>query len=213
MLSICYSKDYMSNKIIGFDLDNTIIDYSSSFRYLSEYLYGYTKNKKLLNKDNIKKFIIEKYDESKWTRVQGIIYSFLMEKAVINDKFFELLDFLEFKKYKILIISHRSIIPDSGDPYDLQLFAKRWINKNICEILEKKAIEIDYFLLETYKKKIDMIKKISPSFFIDDLYNVCQDVKDFTNPILFGNKSIVSHDKIISIKNFSNVLTYFRKVL
>ena len=138
MLSICYSKDYMSNKIIGFDLDNTIINYRTSFKYLSEYLYGYSENKKYIDKDTIKKFIIEQYDESKWTRVQGVIYSFLMEKAEINKKFFELIDFLNFKKYKILIISHRSIIPDSGDPYDLQLFAKRWINKNICEILEKK---------------------------------------------------------------------------
>lgn len=203
----------MSNKIIGFDLDNTIVDYKNSLTHISEYLYGYSKKNKSVSKNEIKSFVINKYDESKWTNIQGILYSFFMEKALIDKNFFKLIDFLVSKKYEIVIVSHRSVIPDSGDPYDLQLSARKWINKNIIQTIDRKKIRIDYFLLDSYSKKIEKIKKIAPLFFIDDLLSVCNDVKSYTRPILFGNDAFVSNDEIISINNFSNILKYFRKIL
>ena len=55
--------------------------------------------------------------------------------------------------------------------------------------------------------------KLSPSFFIDDLYSVCQDIKYFTNLKFFGDKTIASHDKIISINNFSDILSYLEGII
>ena len=136
-----------------------------------------------------------------------------MKREIINHKSILAVIKLVSKKYEIVIVSHRSIIPDSGDPYDLQLSARKWINKNIIQTIDRQKTKIDYFLLNSYSKKIAKIKKIAPLFFIDDLLSVCNDVKSYTRPILFGNDAFVSNDEIISINNFSNILKYFRKIL
>jgi hypothetical protein len=62
------------NKIkLAIDLDNTIINYDDLFYKAAKNTLSIRSNIK--NKENIKKLIIKKYSEKKWTEVQSAVYS------------------------------------------------------------------------------------------------------------------------------------------
>ena len=97
--------------IIGFDFDNTIIDYSKVFKILI--------NKKIkkkdsnLNKATLKNFLIKNKKENEWTVIQGEVYGKYIIEAKLYKGFIKLFKYL-LKSFINSIKFSKLITQDKG---------------------------------------------------------------------------------------------------
>ena len=139
--------------IVGFDFDNTIINYENSFKELA------LKKKIISSKINQDKKSIRDYlrkhnKEKEWTILQGEVYGKYIMKAKIYEGVLDIFQWLTIKKNKIYIISHKTQFPYLGKKVDLRQSALNWINKNI--LINDKNIKLsknNFFLKILLKKK------------------------------------------------------------
>jgi len=196
-------------KIIGFDLDNTIVIYDNVFKDLGK-IIDEIPDKKKLTKDILKQYFIKSKKEYIWTRIQCHVYGLLMHDAKLNNDFFDILKYYNKRDYNFCIISHRTKTADSGDPYNMQYIAKKWIDQNIKKFTAKNKIKIDVYFADSYINKIKLIKKIQPNYFIDDLQKVIKDLKNEDE--IFGihymrNKKIKNHkSQINNLKQIKKII-------
>ena len=115
--------------VVGFDFDNTIIDYTSSFIQLA-------KKKNLvppeINKDkiSIRNYLRDQNIEKEWTVLQGEVYGKNIMNAVIYKGLLDIFEHLSSKNFKIKIISHKTKFPYLGEKVNLRNAALEWIKKN-----------------------------------------------------------------------------------
>ena len=115
------------NKIkLAIDLDNTIINYTDLFYKVARDKLGIKSNIK--NKENIKKIIINKFSEKKWTEIQSIVYSQKMLQAKIFPGFINKIKKLS-KYCEIFIVSHKTVWPIYGKKINLHNKTKQFLKK------------------------------------------------------------------------------------
>tara|TARA_Y100000816_G_scaffold182944_1_gene132506 strand:- start:11172 stop:11774 length:603 start_codon:yes stop_codon:yes gene_type:complete len=154
--------------IIGFDFDNTIIDYSNLFKIL----INKKIKKKISNfdKDSLKNFLIKNKKENEWTVIQGEVYGKYIMSAKLHKGFIKLLQYLLRKNIKIFIVSHKTKYPYLGKKFNLRKAASKWIKKNIIN----KNKNLNFSMKNVYfenslEKKINRIINLKCDIFIDDL--------------------------------------------
>jgi hypothetical protein len=154
--------------IIGCDFDNTIADYEKGFARLA-------KEFELISQDfvgskNEVRDHLRSIDggEMKWQALQGQIYGNYIHFAKVMMGFESFLKTAKSNGAKITIISHKTEFGHFDEKKtNLRIAAVNWIKKNGL---------FDYFediqFGATRDEKAEIIKKLSPDIFIDDLPEV-----------------------------------------
>ena len=120
-------------KSFGFDLDNTLIDYSAAVEL-------YSKIKGMIPCSNIKilKEQLGKNSNSdhEWQLAQGWLYTEGLQFAQVGLGSVELCKYLINEKYQLFIVSHKtSHTPDFCGSIPLHDLANNWIKKS--ELVDK----------------------------------------------------------------------------
>ena len=173
--------------IIGFDFDNTLINYTNAFKKLA-------REKKIvpeeINKDkiSIRNYLREQNLEKEWTILQGEVYGNNIMQAEIYEGAKETLKYLLKNNIKIRIISHKTQYPYIGEKVDLRLSAKKWLkNKLLNEISCLNFCEADIFFENTISEKVKKIKELGCDIYVDDLPEILDLLPNKTEKILFSS--------------------------
>lgn len=159
----------MRKKIVGLDLDNTLIDYSHAVSfYADKYL-----RRNLKNIFEIRKALKTNDLDSEWQKAQSWIYTEGLNHAVLSEGAIELLHDLKQTGTPLYVISHKTRrTPRNFGNLDLRKPAKDWIKRN----LEPLDINISgVFFESTRTEKIERIKRLKITHFVDDLIEVLTD--------------------------------------
>ena len=127
------------NKIkLAIDLDNTIINYDHLFYKVAKDKLSIQSNIK--NKENIKKLIIKKCSEKKWTEIQSTVYSQKILQAKIFPGFIN-----EIKKLstycEIFIVSHKTLWPIYGKKINLHKKTRQFLKKEKISFCKNSLIK------------------------------------------------------------------------
>lgn len=152
----------MKSLRIGVDFDNTIVSYEGVF-------YRAALEKHLIPRElapakgAVRDYLRAQGKEKEWTELQGYIYGARMDLAHPYpgvDAFFSLC----FKKHiPIFIISHKTLHPFLGPPYDLHKSADEWLQRQNFSWTPPTFFEL------TLEAKLQRIYQQECTIFIDDL--------------------------------------------
>jgi hypothetical protein len=170
--------------MIGVDLDNTIICYSTVFHSvaLDE---GLIDAGTAAGKDEVKRAILRTRGNEEWTRLQGIVYGPRLSEA---ESYPGAIDFFRGCRQRGIptsIISHKTQYPAVGDRHDLRDAAMKWLQCNhwldtVSTGLTQSSVE---FVNSKAEKIAAMIRR-GCSIVVDDLPEVFREA-DFPNSIMF----------------------------
>ena len=158
-------------KRFGFDLDNTLIDYSVAVqKYCSN--EGLDECKTI----NSLRTLLRRSDTTGhlWQLAQGWIYTEGLSYARSGHGAVELCEFLRNSNFELMIVSHKTThTPDFCGKKPLREIATKWINSSDLA---------DYFLGNeqiyyeaTRALKVERIQKLKFNYFVDDLVEVFQE--------------------------------------
>ena len=164
--------------IIGIDVDDTLVSTSESFdRVIKKYNINFNKKFKDDWIEEEIKFIFNNYLEE------------ILLEAEIKTGAKEVIDYLNSKNYKLVIITARS------NQY------KHFIKERTVKQLQKEGINISEFYFEDYEKAT-LAKKLKLDLMIDDSKYVYDNmIREGIDCILFGDK----------IKTWKEVLDYIKE--
>ena len=155
--------------LIGFDFDNTIVNYDLLFHRLAverELIPSNFKKSKLAVRDHLRK--IGKEDQ--WTEMQGYVYGDRMSEAVAYPDAIEFMRHARGLGIEMAIVSHKTLFPFQGPQFDLHAAARGWVEKNLRDSKGAPLIPADRVFFELTKPaKIGRIQEIRCDYFIDDL--------------------------------------------
>ncbi len=172
---------------IGFDLDNTIINYNTAFFQVAMEM-GFIGDPSLNTKAKIKSYLRKdkKDGEIKWQTLQGKVYGAKINYASLFPGVLRFLIRCRYLNYEVNIISHKT---EFGH-YDLERVPLRdaaknlLINQGIEEGQSKLVKKI--FFCDSKKDKIELINQNRFDFFVDDLPEILETLTLKTNQkILF----------------------------
>lgn len=193
--------------IVGFDFDNTIVNYDNVFFKIALKKKFISKNISK-NKSAIKEHFFKRGKIKNWKILQSEVYGKQIFQAKPYKGFLKILKKLLYKKIEVKIISHKTLHPYYGEKINLHDLSKKWIKKNIKIELRKK---IKVYFEKTEKKKIQRIKKAKCDFFVDDLESILKQLPLKTKKILFSpkKKSAKSNAKFIIISSWHELSRIF----
>ena len=158
-------------KRFGFDLDNTLIDYSNAVQEycLSEGL------KECKTLDSLRT-LLRRSDTSErlWQLAQGWLYTDGLSYARAGQGAVELCEFLKNSNMELMIVSHKTThTPDFCGQKPLREIATKWIN---CSELADYFLGNEQIYYEaTRASKVERIQKLEFNYFVDDLIEVFQE--------------------------------------
>ena len=155
----------------GFDLDNTIIDYSSSVE-----MYCVDNSLKICKTIEELRTLLQEDDNSghAWQIAQGWLYTDGLTHAKPTKGAIDLCEYLRKKNFELFIVSHKTTrTPIFCGHKPLRGVATKWISSgDLCPYFAK--AESIYFE-SSRELKIKRIKSLSLNYFIDDLVQIFQD--------------------------------------
>jgi hypothetical protein len=146
--------------MIGIDFDNTIICYDEVFNRVA-LEKNLIPSELTLGKQYVRDHLRSVGREEEWITLQGYVYGTRLSDT---HPFEGVKDFfLHCKEESIdfCIVSHKTLHPYKGYPYDLHKAAYQW--------LEKENINCKTFFELTKQEKVKRISSLGCSHFIDDL--------------------------------------------
>jgi len=199
--------------IIGIDFDNTIVDYNKLMTDIAIDSGLIPRPAEPLNKRKIRNLIRDTKDgESKWRRVQAIAYGERMGEAVMMEGVGSFLQRLKCSGIPFYIVSHKTIhaIADPGET-NLREAALEWM-KSHCFFDHEPGLglsETQVFFEDTRAEKIERIKKLGVTHFIDDLAETFEE-KSFPETvvkILLGDGREATAPDVIRFDHWSDIET------
>ncbi len=170
----------MQNSVykIGVDFDNTIICYDGIFNQIGI-------EKKLIpnnlphGKKHVRNYLRNIGQEEKWIMLQGYVYGTRLIDAPPFEGVKQFFSYCQKHSIYCCIISHKTLHPYRGYPYNLRKAAYKWLYQNNfqCEI----------FFESTKADKIKRIYQQECSHFIDDLpeFLTLPEFPETTSKLLF----------------------------
>lgn len=158
-------------KSFGFDLDNTLIDYSEA---VAEFCR--INSLPLCNDIGKLKVMLRKFSDSdhEWQLAQSWLYTSGLEFAQLGLGSIDLISYLSQKGYHLYIVSHKtSHTPKFCGQIPLHDLANNWIRKSALSSYFRDPERI--YFEPTRKAKIGVIRKLSLDYFVDDLEEVFED--------------------------------------
>jgi uncharacterized HAD superfamily protein len=168
---------------IGFDFDNTIVDYNFFF---DEFARNLGLNINGNAKQTIKKYFeLELKKPESWKELQLLVYCEIISKIDPSNELIYLLNWLISNKCDIYIVSHKTKFIKAGNQRaNLRQPAISWLKKNIPQIHSS-----NIFFESSELKKVNRIKSLNLDFFVDDLISILTHFQfpTGTKKILFNN--------------------------
>lgn len=162
------------DRVIGIDLDNTLVCYDELF-HAAACEDGLIESATPKSKEKIRDAIRLLPDgESKWTRLQAIVYGPRMSGAIAFAGCEQFLRHCTQHGTKALVVSHKTAFaPLDGKQVDLRLAARRWMeSKNFFGANGCGLSPENVFFETTRAEKIETIRALGCTHFIDDLAEV-----------------------------------------
>ncbi len=157
-------------KIIGVDLDNTIINYDDLFLNLARQL-KFISSRSILGKKAIRDQIrSQKNGEEKWQELQKIIYTELVGRAKLFEGVRKFFKKCRQNNFRIFIVSHKTnYIYHKSQKYDICELALNWLTMH--KFFENPAhfSSRHVFFEASREMKSKRIKILQCTHFIDDL--------------------------------------------
>ena len=158
-------------KRFGFDLDNTLIDYSVAVQKycLNE---GLDECKTL---DSLRS-LLRRSDTTGhlWQLAQGWLYTDGLSYARAGQGAVELCEFLKNSDMELMIVSHKTThTPDFCGQKPLREIATKWINSS--ELADYFLGNEQIYYEATRASKVERIQKLEFNYFVDDLVEVFQE--------------------------------------
>ena len=185
---------------IGFDFDNTIIDYSTIF-------YEIAKKSNLItekietSKSSVKRFLHSKGKEKDFTKIQGLVYGKEIIRAKPAKNILKILKYLKKSNHELFIVSHKTKYPFEGEKINLRKSANNWI-KTYLKINNKIIINPEnIFYEDTIENKLKRINSLNIKYFIDDLSSIVNLIKSPSIGILYDPNSLNNHNGIKKIND------------
>lgn len=153
---------------IGFDFDNTIVNYDSLFHKVAVE-QGLVPAELSRSKLAVRDYLRRKGREEEWIVLQGYVYGARMSEAEAYPGALEFIKAAAKRGASLAIISHKTRHPFRGPRYDLHDAARGWADVALSETAGR-IIEADdvYFEL-TKEDKVARIASCKCDYFIDDL--------------------------------------------
>lgn len=186
---------------IGIDLDNTILDYSKSYKILAP---SFVQKSTKISKNNLKKKIIKNKGMNNWWEFQSALYTKGLKYAKINEFCKKFIKKNIECGHDVFIISHKT----KKSYFDKKIFLRELAIEKLKKekLISKKLIKRkNIFFYEKFDDKIKKIKKLKLNIFIDDLVKVFlhQNFPKKCKKILLNNE--VKNSKIISYSSWKQL--------
>ena len=196
---------------IGFDFDNTIVNYDELF-------YQVAIEQSLIPADvprsklAVREYLRKNDQENAWTQLQGNVYGARMGDAVAYPGAIEFMKLAGKNGIAMVIVSHKTKHPFMGPKYDLHEAARGWIENNLTNGTDNLiAPELIFFEL-TKEEKIARITQCECDYFIDDLPEILlmSGFPEKTEPVLFDPENSHAGERIGSrFKSWQEIRTVF----
>ena len=169
----------MPNRI-GIDLDNTILKYDEVF-YSLALERSWIDQECLYDKDAVKKELAKKTDrtkesENRWQQLQAWAYGIHIDKALIFDGFVEFIEHARQLNYQLFIVSHKTEFSNYDPTVSLRSNAMKTLNqRGFFKPVNGGGLgfgQQDIFFASTLDEKIQKIRELNLTHFIDDLPKV-----------------------------------------
>ena len=175
--------------IFGIDFDNTIVNYNLAFKKAINQektkLGKKLKKGKFNSKIQIKNYLLKNNNIDLWKRIQSKVYSEYIFQAYLNIEILKLLKYLDKKKIKFYIVSHKTVYPYIGKRTNLHLLSKKWLRLNLFNKKNNFKKKYKSFFETTKKKKLYKINLLKITHFIDDLDGILNKLPSHINKIKF----------------------------
>ena len=191
---------------IGFDFDNTLVNYDETFYKLALDQGIIPKN---LSKDktSVRNYLREQGKDKLFTFLQGEVYGNKLLDIKPSSSLVRTLKILKEKGHNLLIVSHKTKTPFLGPKYDLHQAAIKWLEKN--DFFNQQGLKLTFdkvFFEDTFQKKLFRISDLSCDVFIDDLPEVIYELNEKIIGIHFCNKLKKSYkNEFITLSEWNNL--------
>jgi len=196
--------------IIGIDFDNTIVSYNEVCYELA-LEQGLIPKELAHTKNAVRDYLRQQGKEQRWTEFQGHLYGPGIVKALPFPGVLQFITECKRRKIKVYVISHKTKYPFLGPKHDLHDYAHRWLEKQ--GFSSNSDDQQTIFLELTQEEKINRIKNLGCSHFIDDLPEIFEHrlFPGDVGKILFNPQtkaSVVSQNIIVS-HHWNEIKNYF----
>ena len=175
--------------IFGIDFDNTLVNYNLAFKKAINQektkLGKKLKKGKFNSKIQIKNYLLKNNNIDLWKRIQSKVYSEYIFQAYLNIEILKLLKYLDKKKIKFYIVSHKTVYPYIGKRTNLHLLSKKWLRLNLFNKKNNFKKKYKSFFETTKEKKLYKINLLKITHFIDDLDGILNKLPSHINKIKF----------------------------
>lgn len=171
---------------IGFDFDNTIVNYDTIFHKVA-HEQGVLNETVAINKLAVRDYLRATNREDIWTEIQGYVYGARMGEAEAYPNVLEVMQRLSNAGHQLFIVSHKTKHPYLGKQYDLHASARQWILQSLCAGGVPLIANEQIFFEVTKNNKLTRIAKLKCDAFMDDLPEILQahDFPETTHRFLF----------------------------
>lgn len=191
------------NYNIGVDFDNTIVSYAD-IMHKTAVQWGLIEPGLEKDKKEIRDRIRELPDgETTWQKIQAYVYGKAMDDAVLVEGVREFFHACKNADILVSIISHKTeYAAMDEDNINLRQAALRWMKNNRFFESDGLGLSRGYIYFESTRQgKIDRIKQVGCTHFIDDLQETFSE-KTFpvgTIKILYSLESDVSYGQDVTV--------------
>jgi len=189
-------------KRFGFDLDNTLIDYSDAVK-------EYCRIKSLNHCSDVVRLRDElgknHTSDHAWQLAQAWLYTEGLKFAQIGVGALNLCNYLESEGYQLYIVSHKtSHTPNLSGRIALHKVANNWISSSPIAKFFKEKQQI--YFEPTRILKVKRIQDLSLNYFVDDLEEVFN-TPDFpinTKNFLISTR-VLQNSKFTCVRDFNSI--------
>lgn len=196
--------------IIGFDLDNTIFDYSDAIALAAKEMFGVSFDDNVM-RESAKSYIKKSFGESEWTRLQGLLYTRYVVNAKIDMCALNLIkEITESGHHYVEIVSHKTLYPIVGPKVDMRSVATQHFYESINKLSEK-PLHIPIKFTETLDEKIKYINSYPFDIFVDDLLEVINQLR--IKYRIWFRPSTINTQEFFLANNWSDVDSHIKNLL
>jgi len=175
-------------RLIGLDLDNTVIDYSLAYRELASL---FELSEECNTREQIRaKLRRSSDDDEEWQRFQTLLYTDGLEFATPAHGLLELLEACRMMGVRVAIISHKTAAgPARFGGRDLRSPSLKWLSHH--RITPGLVPNAGVSFHTSASEKVARIAQLRPTLFVDDLEEILLhcDFPSGVERILYSNAS------------------------
>jgi len=164
---------------IGIDFDNTIINYSKSFTGQA-HRFGWVESNQVKTKHQIRNSVRRLLNgEKKWMKLQGLVYGEFINDAHPFEGVLEFIKRCATENIEVFVVSHKTEYVEAVESkINLRGSALSWLDsKGFLDSKQTGLTKRRIFFEHPMADKIERVKNLGCTHFIDDLQEVLLDAK------------------------------------